>query len=141
MSGNPSCQAESSGKWSFWKLAGIWTVGHLIASSAITLFSSELLHLFLPSATFSTGEMLVVSFFTPPIVTIWGIGVVALSYKCLMLCAVPTVTIVASYLVSAVFGFPLATFFSIGTLIITIYILMKNVNRRNHLHVDGKPPV
>jgi hypothetical protein len=77
--------------------------------------------------------MLVVSFLTPPILTIWGIGIAVLSYKRGLVCAIPTSTIVASYLVSVAFSYPLGTFFSVGTMMIMVYTLVKNIKRRDHI--------
>ena len=71
-------------------------------------------------------EMLLVAFFAPPLVTIWGIGLTAITYHCGMLCALPTSVIVAAYLLSALFGFPLSTILTIGTMMVMAYMLLQN---------------
>ena len=124
----PSYRVDSDRKSPFWKLTIIWTAAHFVTSSLMMLLSSELVRKLQPAlVSLKAREMLVVSFFAPPILTIWGIGITALSYKCRMMCAVPTSAIMASYLISVLFRFPLSTFFSIAAMIVMVYTPAKNM--------------
>jgi len=88
MSEAPSCQTLSDRKLSFGKLVTIWTTSLLGASFLVTLFTPEFAEIFhLVSGSLSKMEGTIIFFFVPPIVTIWGIGIVISIYKYRMLCA------------------------------------------------------
>ncbi len=127
----PLYQASSDRKLSFWMLATIWTASILVASFLMTLFAPELVGLFHPvSDSLSTVEEIIVSFFAPPILTIWGIGFVIFTYKHRMLCAVPAICFIASYLISSMFSFPLSIFLSAATMIVMAYTLLQNRRKK-----------
>lgn len=131
MSGVPSYETSSDRKLGFWKFMTIWTASLFVASFLMTLFTPELAEIFHPvSGSLSTMEEIIISFFAPPIITIWGIGIVISTYKYRMLCAVPTATLIASYLLSSLFSFPLSTFLTIGTMIVMVYTLLQNRIRK-----------
>jgi len=133
MSEAPTCQTLPDRKFSFRKLMAIWTTILLGASCLTTLFTPELAVIFHPvSGSLSTLEGIIIAFFAPPIVTIWGIGIVISTYKYRMLCAVPTAAFTASFLLSSLFGFPLSTLFTIGTMIVMVYTLLQNRTRKPH---------
>lgn len=127
MSEATSYQASSGRLLSYWKLITMWTVSLLAASVLTTLFTPELAEMFHPvSRSLSTITGVIIAFCAPPIITIWGVGIVLFAYKYRMLCAVPTVTLVTSFVLSALFGFPLSTLFAIGTTIVMVYSLRWN---------------
>lgn len=130
MSEATPCQTASGRLLGYWKLITTWTVSLLAVSVLITVFTPELAEMFHPvSRVLSTISGVIVAFGAPPIVTIWGVGIVLLTYKYRMLCVVPTVTFIASFLLSALFVFPLSTLFAIGTTIVMGYSLRRNRSR------------
>lgn len=122
-----SCQINSDRKLSFRKLMALWTLGLLVVTLIIILFAPELVKIFYPPLdSLSAIERIIVAFFAPPIFTVWGIGVTISSFKYSMLCVVPTFALMASYLLSVLFGFPISTLLTVGTVVVMVYTLLMN---------------
>jgi hypothetical protein len=108
-----------------------WTVGLLVVSSLLAVCAPELAETLNPGALTSTSfGKAIVSFLAPPLVTIWAVGITLITYMYQMLCSFPTLTFVASNLVSALFSFPLSTFLTIGTLVLVIHTALRAHRRR-----------
>jgi hypothetical protein len=131
MSEVPSCRTSSDSKFNFWMFMIIWTTSLFSVSFLVGLFAPELVEIFLPFADppLAIGEV-IMFFFIPPIVTIWGIGIVLCFNRCRMLCSMPTTIFIASFILSGLFSFPLSTLFTIGTLIVMIYTLLQSKVRK-----------
>ena len=140
MSENQSCQARSKKELSFWKLVTVWTAALIITSFLVTLYLVQLVGAADPTlGALTIVEILLVAFFAPPLLTIWGLGITVFAYKCGMLCVLPTGIIVASYLLSAPFGFPLSTILTLGTVTVMAYTLLQN-RMRMRVHESAFQP-
>jgi len=122
-----SGRAKSRRQLSFWKLVTGWTAILIIVSFLLTFYFVQLVGAFDPTlGSLTIVEIFLVTFFAPPLVTLWGIGITALAYQCGMLCVLPAGIIVAAYFLSAPFGFPLSTILTIGTMTVMAYTLLQN---------------
>jgi hypothetical protein len=118
---------KTHGKIGFRKFLVIWTVSLFVIASLILVFYPELVAVFYPQIdSLSLIERIVIAFFALPILTIWGIGVTLSSFKYNLLCAVPTIAIIGSYLFSVLFGFPLSGILTVGTIMVMTYTLLMN---------------
>lgn len=115
-----SCQEKGDRKGSVWRILIVWTLCTFVLAFVATskLAEGQREMFFSASSISAVFAKALFVFIVPPIVTIWGVGVILVIYKSRFMCPLPTGMFLVSTLVSAFFDFPLTSIFTLGTIMV-----------------------